>query len=113
MVVHLRRAEDLEAEVRADLRAELAAGAAVQEERIAVALAVHGLRHDEHPRRTDRHAQHAALAELDVDRDGRARHAAASRAQAAPSARSAALASAIAARWLGSAARIAATTPSK
>src|SRR5439155_20299553 len=66
----------LEAVVGTDLVAELAAGAAVEEERIAVAHAVRVLGHDQHARRADLDAQHAALAGLDVDRDGRglARH---------------------------------------
>src|SRR5436309_3553489 len=66
----LRLPVHLEAEVRAHLGAELAPGAAIEQQGIAVALAVHRLRHHEHARRADRNAEQAPLAELLVDGDG-------------------------------------------
>src|SRR5262245_55556388 len=59
--------EHFEAEVRAHLGAELAARAAVVEQRVAIALAIHRLGHDQHARRADGDTEEATLAELDVD----------------------------------------------
>src|SRR5262245_54105680 len=63
-------AEDVDAEVGADLGAELATGASRREQRIAIALGIHLERHLEHLGRADGDAERAALARLDVDRDG-------------------------------------------
>src|SRR4051812_18256418 len=65
---------DLEAEVGADPRARLTAGATRLEARVAVAAAVDVVGgHLEHPGRARVDAQVAALARFDVDDDGAAR----------------------------------------
>ena len=61
---------DFEAEVRAHLGAQLTPRAAVEEQRIAVAFAVHRGRHLQHLGRADGNAQEAPFAEFSIDGDG-------------------------------------------